>query len=563
MISLRSTIHLFAPMLIAGVVGLFLNAPLIAQVGGQLRVVYRFDGPSADFELGNATSFAGDVNNDGFDDILIGAPNGYHNGLQTGSAYVFSGADGSLLFVRHGSLSDDRFGEAVANAGDINNDGYNDFIIGAPFGDPGGLVDAGSAFIYSGANGSVLFRFDGALAQDRLGSSVDSAGDVDGDGTADVIIGIPRWNGVVESEARIYSGATGGILRTMVLNPNQASFNTGFAKTVAGIGDIDGDGFADTLVGAPDADTNPWYASSGYAISYSGIQGDGHSHQGPSLRDWEYFGRSIDGTGDIDGDGFDDYIVGALHGYASVFSGYSGNHIYRYFSSDRGDFGERVAGTGDMDGDGTPDFIMSGGDDGQASVFSGATGLILFVINDPEHRPFSRFGSNGLAAGGDINGDGRPEIIVGDSGTDFHGTSSGSVYAFTWDVFLSSNTRELSGSTGGTIDFSLDFPPSAALYRHRVLISGTGVGPTTFGVDIPLTHDRLLVETNAGNYRTAIATNMHGSLDVNGDATASLTLPANLPPGLIGRTFWFAAIANPAGQLPEYSSVALSLEITP
>ena len=132
----------------------------------------------------------GDVNGDGKADFIVGARGADPGGrADAGSAYVYSGADGSLLYQKDGGAASDRLGVSVSTAGDMNGDGKADFIVGAYYVDPGGRANAGSAYIYSGADGSLLYQKDGGAAGDNFGLSVSTAGDVNGDGKADFIVG--------------------------------------------------------------------------------------------------------------------------------------------------------------------------------------------------------------------------------------------------------------------------------------------------------------------------------------------------------------------------------------
>ena len=158
----------------------------------------------------------GDVNGDGKADFIVGAPYADPGGrADAGSAYVFSGADGSLLYQKDGGAAGDNFGLSVSAAGDGNGDGKADFIVGAFQADPGGRSGAGSAYVYSGADGSILYQRDGGATGDQIGYSVSAAGDVNGDGKADFIVGANGADPGGRADAGsayVYSGADGSLL---------------------------------------------------------------------------------------------------------------------------------------------------------------------------------------------------------------------------------------------------------------------------------------------------------------------------------------------------------------
>jgi hypothetical protein len=240
---------------------------------------------------------------------MVGAPGNDPNGdTDTGSAYVYSGKDGSLLYEFSGDSEGDNFGRSVSGAGDVNRDGYADVIVGAVWNDPDNKGNAGSAYVYSGKDGSVLYTFHGDSEIDLFGHSVSGAGDVNGDGYADIIVGAP-WNDPDSKEnagsAYVYSVKDGSVLRTF----HGDSEGDWFGHSVSGAGDVNGDGYADVIVGAwRDDPDNRGNAGSTYV--YSGKDGSVlYTFHGDSEID--LFGYSVSGAGDINGDGYADVIVGA------------------------------------------------------------------------------------------------------------------------------------------------------------------------------------------------------------------------------------------------------------
>ena len=171
--------------------------------GADGSILYNFDGDSAGASLGLSVSSAGDVNGDGFADVIVGT----NNSAGSGSARVFSGVDGSVLYNFDGDSSLDGFGGSVSGAGDVNGDGFDDLIVGT-LGDDNNGSASGSARVFSGSDGSVLYNFDGDSVGDRFGTSVSSAGDVNGDGFADFIVG-----------AELHGANRGGYARLFVSGP--------------------------------------------------------------------------------------------------------------------------------------------------------------------------------------------------------------------------------------------------------------------------------------------------------------------------------------------------------
>ncbi|UCB52540.1 MAG: FG-GAP repeat protein [Candidatus Zixiibacteriota bacterium] len=281
-----------------------------------------YTGEDADDWFGCSVSGAGDVSNDGYDDLIIGA----HRAGSGGKAYVLSGKNGASLWTFTAEGVSDWFGFSVSGAGDVDNDGYADVVIGAAYNNGGG-ANAGRAYVYSGQTGTGLWTFTGEAADDHLGISVSGAGDVNDDGYDDLIVGanLSDAGGTDAGRAYVYSGQTGGLLWTFTGEAAEDHFG----RSVSGAGDVDNDGYSDLIVGAPMSDSGG--ADAGRAYVYSGQTGGLlWTFTGEAADD--YFGWSVSGAGDVNNDGYDDLIAGgsgndavaSSAGRAYVYSGHTG-----------------------------------------------------------------------------------------------------------------------------------------------------------------------------------------------------------------------------------------------
>lgn len=338
--------------------------------------VFVFSGASGDpiyefAEEGERTLFgygiadAGDVNADGVDDIVVGARFGNRT-------YVYSGATGDRLLTLSGDGPGDEFGFAVASAGDVNLDGHDDILVGAPRNDAVGL-DAGRAYVMSGVDGSTLRTYDAASAGDLFGSGTDWVADVNSDGRVDHVIGARDGGRFRDGEVTLFSGATG-----------QPRFTVGGTKAnedlgwffVAGLGDVNDDAVPDVY--AADFTYSAAGNDRGAAYVLSGTDGT-------ILRSWfgssagQGFGPGRE-AGDVDGDGTPDIIVGSYlssdgareAGKAEVFSGEDGTRIRSITSLRAGEqLGFDAMGLGDLNGDGLADLVVSAAEGDVVYVIAG------------------------------------------------------------------------------------------------------------------------------------------------------------------------------------------------
>ena len=394
-------------------------------------------GGAAGLGLGHSVSGAGDVDGDGLADVIVGFR--YGSGLRAGTAQVVSGADGSVLYTFTGRVSFDSLGLAVDGAGDVDGDGFADVIVGATGDDTNGL-DSGAAYVYSGRDGSELHRFTGDFARARYGSAVSGAGDVDGDGRADLIVGaLPdgfasRPNGY----AQVRSGADGSVLFEFV----GASSTSRLGCSVDAAGDVDGDGFPDLIAG--DWADSTVTSTAGKASVFSGsdgsvifeVFGDGSGDR---------LGTVVSGAGDTNGDGRVDVLAGTPRadgaaldlGLVRVYSGVDGSVLHSVRGDDSSDeFGAAAAGVGDYDADGMADFAVGAlaDDDGGTSagsvrVYSGADGSVLLRVDGDSAGDL--LGAS-VAGAGDVSGDGGADLILG-APHDDQGGGNRSGAAFIYD----------------------------------------------------------------------------------------------------------------------------------
>ncbi len=401
---------------------------------------------------------AGDVNGDGFADILVGS---YNFGVISGGEgrvqlHLGSGAGPIDVpsWTANGSEAGAWFGYAVASAGDVNGDGFADVLVGAPLQNAGG-TDAGMAFLYYGSAAGLAtdpaWRVPGALPRARFGHSVASAGDVNADGYADVIIGAPLQDGFVSAEegrVYLYLGSAEGLSTTPVWIGAPNLYGAAYGYSVASAGDVNGDGHADVVVGAPLYDAAGFY-DQGRVYVYAG--GPGGLSADPiwnadSLVTLARFGHSVAGAGDTNGDGFADIVIGSPDDGSGRAHVYVGSATGLQIDSDwigrsrrqTADYGAAVAPVGDFDLDGYADVVIGAPtasdrdqpNEGYVYIYSGGgRGLPRQTIATLQgDSPNANFGA-AVAGAGDVNGDGVTDLIVGAPGFD-NGISQGRVYVY-------------------------------------------------------------------------------------------------------------------------------------
>lgn len=388
-----------------------------------VKVVREWDGEAANDQFGWIARNLGDVDGDGVNDIVTSAPTNSAGGDKAGRIYVYSAKTGALLWKADGRAGD-QLGTGVECAGDVNRDGVPDVIASAP--------GAGKAYVYSGRDGRVLHTFSAEEKSDGFGQHAAGAGDADGDGYADVIVGAPQngAGGAGAGRAYVYSGRDGHILLT--LTGERAG--DGFGSTVAG---WSGGKHRFLIVGAPAAGPR----KTGRTYVYAGL-----SKKPLFVIDSDETGAALGGmfvsvAGDLDGDGVPDIYAsdfsnsarGPSTGRVYVHSGSTGKRILTLTGETAGEgFGIGPATAGDVDGDGRADLIVgawqySGAavSGGRAYLYSGRDGHLLKTFTC--RTPGDTFGFDAVGMG-DVDGDGTFDLLITSAWSGVHGYHSGRMF---------------------------------------------------------------------------------------------------------------------------------------
>ncbi|MBS1517960.1 MAG: FG-GAP repeat protein [Bacteroidetes bacterium] len=512
--------------------------------------------------FGASISSAGDLNGDGYSDVIAGA---YGNSSNTGKVYIYFGAasmDNTADVTKTGEDVNNYFGNSVSSAGDVNGDGYTDLTVGAH----GYNANTGRAYLldyYMKNEITSDLKMTGEGIDNYFGRSVSSAGDVNGDGYSDVIVG--AYYNIGKGRAYIYYGGLFADNIPDVVMTGDSNYNY-FGNSVSSAGDVNGDGYSDVIIGAYGYNSN-----AGRAYIYYG--GAPMNNVADVIMSGEaadnVFGYSVSSAGDVNGDGYSDVIVGAyarfsLSGAAYIyFGGASMNNVYDVIMAPgiaNDFFGISVSNAGDMNGDGFDDVIVGSTGyligTGRAYVFFGGSPMNNFADLTMDGEGSNNSFGTSVSTAGDVNGDGFSDVVVGAPG---NSSAKGKAYIYFGGTSLNNdpdvvmtgesiqNNFGFSVSTAGDVNGDgysdvIIGAPDYSSYTGKTYIYLGGISPDNIA-DVTMTG-----ESTYTNFGTSVSS----AGDVNGDGFSDVISGASDYSSSTGRSYVYYGSAISAKPILNY-----------
>jgi hypothetical protein len=509
-------------------------------------LLYQYEGHHINQFYGDQVHLAGDLNNDGFDDIMVGVPGEEINGEEyIGKVYIYSGLDGSFLYSFQGEHEKANCGQSISGIGDTDNDGYREFLIGAPGTGQGVNSTRGKVYHYSGKDGSLINEYLGEGIGHRLGGNLDCLGDVNGDGIDEFIADAQGYdvNPPPFNIGAIYVFNT--ITQQMLHKFTGRHSGESLLMVISKAGDIDKDGYNDFAYLFPYEKSTP--DPVGVLTIRSGK--DGLEIKKLSGSDPNEPLEELAFGGDVNKDGWPDLLIGQP--LKDCEAGYDAGCVYVYSGKDLSFIttiygtvemmwlGDALSTAGDIGHDGYED-ILAGAPGhnklgvwygGTANIYSGKDGSIIATLMGESY-----VGSLGRAVHGgrDVNADGLPDVIIA-SREDVNGIqSAGKAY-----VYVSKSLKATDQVPLGTdLELNLHVPaqPYGFYYLGFALDKEPGI-PVGTRI-LPLSLDILLLVT-FGNPAFS------GNLDHKGKKRLTYHMPDD--PGLSGLTFYGAFLTTKSG----------------
>ena len=481
---------------------LYLGSPS----GPSLTHVWSAEGNVTNVQYGRAVASAGDVNADGYADVIVGVIS--HTLTPAGEVRLYLGsASGLPLSASWTTVTFDGtgFGASLARAGDVNGDGYDDIVVGDPDHGSTTAAQVGKFYVFLGRSsagmGFPVLEVEGTVAMERLGHSVSTAGDVNGDGYADIVVsGYGYWEAPTGTpttfgRVRVHLGSATGLSPTPAWTTIGQQALGGYGSSVSTAGDVDGDGYADILVGAEACSMG--VSSAGRVYGYRGSASGLSTSPSWTLQSSDVapscFGKSVATAGDVNGDGFADIIVGAhlaangavTGGKAFVYQGTAlgpaADPAWIAAGTSGSQLGFSVATAGDVNGDGYSDVVVGAPNAAQASIYLGSGAGPRDVLTWEVTGTAQEGLGWSVASAGDVNGDGFSDVIIGSPAYDntqvdagralvYLGSASGLSTSAAW-------TREGDG-TGGCLGVSVASAGDVNGDGYSdVIVGASGFGP--------------------------------------------------------------------------------------